>query len=543
MIKELYCELFKQQKIAFKQGLNVVLGDDVGSNSIGKSTALLAIDYMLGGNHYQNKSDIINHVGHHTVFASFVFNNENYYFARKTENSDTVFKSTSDYHIIEGSEMTLTQYRDFLQDKYSLDIFGCTLRTFIGLFARIYDRGNYIETLPLQEHQSESMESGIMRLVKIFGIYEEIETLDKNVKTLSERNKVLKKALSIDLIKGVKNKTEAKKIAGQIKSLQQDIDVLTVELTSREVPLNVVQLHKVLSIKEELAKIQVIKYKVDIKLRRIQNNLQQSKQNSVIDLAKLKMFFPEANIMEIAKINHFHSSLCNVLADEMTTQIASLTNYRAKLDACERNLLESIKEVVVETNATKIGVQQLAAMQKKMLELVEATSNYEKENSYNKEKKDAEVLYNNTLQKKLTEIQQFLNAKISDYNGTVYDNKKKPPLLTLQPKRYIYDCPDDEGTGSRYSGLVLFDLSVFKSTKVPVLFHDSLILKNIEDRAIETIMKLYETFNEKQIFIAFDKKTSYSKETQDIVIRNKVLELATNGYELFGEQWSRTKTE
>ena len=119
------------------------------------------------------------------------------------------------------------------------------------------------------------MESGIMRLVKIFGIYEEIETLDRNVKTLSERNKVLKKALSIDLIKGVKNKTEAKKIAGQIKSLQQDIDVLTVELTSREVPLNVVQLHKVLSIKEELAKIQAIKYKVDIKLRRIQNNLQQ----------------------------------------------------------------------------------------------------------------------------------------------------------------------------------------------------------------------------------------------------------------------------
>lgn len=40
-----------------------------------------------------------------------------------------------------------------------------------------------------------------------------------------------------------------------------------------------------------------------------------------------------------------------------------------------------------------------------------------------------------------------------------------------------------------------------------------------------------------------ESKTSYSKETQDIVIRNKVLELATNGHELFGEQWSRTKTE
>lgn len=541
MIKELYCKQFKQQKIAFKQGLNVVLGDDIGSNSIGKSTMLLAIDYMLGGNHYQSKSDIVNNVGHHTIFASFVFDNENFYFARKTENSDTVFRSTSDYHIIEGSEMTLTQYRDFLQDKYSLDVFGCTLRTFIGLFARIYDRGNYIETLPLQEHQSESMENGIMRLVKIFGLYEGIETLEKNVKNLSERNKVLKKALSIDLMKGVKNKTEAKKIEGQIKSLQQDIDVLTVELTSREVPLNVVQLHKVLEIKEELVKIQAIKYKVDIKLRRIQNNLQQSKRNCVIDLAKLKMFFPETNIMEIAKINHFHSSLCNVLADELTKQVDSLTTYRAKLDTCERNLLESIKEVVEDNNATKIGVQQLAAMQKKMWELVETTSNYEKENSYKKEKKDAEALYNNTQQQILTRIQQLLNAEISNYNGTVYDNKKKSPLLTLQPKRYIYDCPDDEGTGSRYSGLVLFDLSVFKSTRIPVLFHDSLILKNIEDKAVERIMKLYETFDNKQIFIAFDKKTSYSKETQNIVLRNKVLELAKNGNELFGKQWNRIK--
>lgn len=54
-------------------------------------------------------------------------------------------------------------------------------------------------------------------------------------------------------------------------------------------------------------------------------------------------------------------------------------------------------------------------------------------------------------------------------------------------------------------------------------------------------MKLYETFNNKQIFIAFDKKTSYSKETQNIVLRNKVLELAKNGNELFGKQWNRIK--
>ena len=229
MIKELYCERFKQQKIAFKQGLNVVLGDDVGSNSIGKSTMLLAIDYMLGGDHYQTKSDILRYVGHHTVFACFEFDGDKYYFARKTGNSDTVFKSSPDYKILPGEEITLNQYKKFLQDKYALNIFGCTFRTVIGLFARIYDRGNYIETSPLLEHPNEGCENCIKRLAKIFGVYEEVEALDKNVKSLAERNKVFMKALAIDLIKGAKNKTEFNKIDEQIKSLRQDIDVLTIE--------------------------------------------------------------------------------------------------------------------------------------------------------------------------------------------------------------------------------------------------------------------------------------------------------------------------
>ena len=143
------------------------------------------------------------------------------------------------------------------------------------------------------------------------------------------------------------------------------------------------------------------------------------------------------------------------------------------------------------------------------------------------------------MQKTLTSVQQVINSTISEYNDIVYNNSKKAPQLTLQPKKYIYNCPDDEGTGSRYSGLVLFDLAVLTCTKLPVLFHDSLILKNIEDKAIEKIMQLYDSFSNKQIFIAFDKKTAYTEKTQEIVIKNKVLELSPNGHELFGKQWSR----
>lgn len=539
MIKEIFCDKFKKQQVPFKDGLNVVLGDDSGANSIGKSTMLLVIDYMLGGKHYQTKSDIIGHVGHHTIFVCFEFDGEKFYFARKTEQSDTVFKSSPDYKILDGKEMTLLQYRKFLQDKYELNIYGCTLRTFIGLFARIYDRGNYMETLPLLEHHGDSSENSIKRLVKIFGVYEDVGTLDLNLKNLKERNDLFKKALAIDLIKGPKNKKELKNNEGQINSLQQEIDILSLELTNREVSLGTLQLKKVLEIKEELAKFQTLKNKNDSKIRRIQNNLNSTKTVSIIDLEKLKKFFPEANFLEITKINNFHSTLCTALSDEMTNKIKSLEMLNKQLESEVKKLLQSIENVVSETNSTKIGVQQLAQMQRQMYELITENSTYEKKTSFAKEKKDAEDLYNDTLQKILTSVQQVMNTKILEYNGIVYNNTKKTPQLTLQPKKYIYDCPDDEGTGSRYSGLVLFDLAVLGCTKLPVLFHDSLILKNIEDNAIEKIMQLYDSFSNKQIFIAFDKKTAYTEDTQKIVDKNIVLKLSPNGHELFGKSWSR----
>lgn len=500
---------------------------------------LLVIDYMLGGNHYQMKDDIFTHVGHHVIFVKFDFSGEQYCFARKTAESDTVYKSSLDYQILEEEKMTLSQYCIFLQEKFSLDAYSCTLRTFIGLFARIYDRGNYYETLPLQEHHSESRESSVKRLVKMFGLYKQIEELDLNVKSLKERNTIFKKALAIDLIKGAKTKKQQKETIEQIKALQQDIDVLTIELSTMEVPLDTVQLQKVLGIKEELAKLQAIKAKVESQIKQIQRSLDSTRKENVVDLGKLKRFFPNVNLLEISQINHFHESLCVALADEMKSKIGELSAYKEELEINERNILLSVKEVMTEPNPAKIGVQQLAAKEKKMMELIAANSAYEKKTSFLKECKDAEKLYINAYQKILTGIQQQINAIILNFNDFVYANAKKAPQLTLLPKNYIYDCPDDEGTGSRFSGLILFDLAVLKCTSLPVLFHDSLILKNIEDKAIEKIMQLYESFTNKQIFIAFDKKTAYTDKTKEIVNKNKILELVPNGYELFGKQWSR----
>ncbi len=63
MLKEIYCSKFKiggkngetRPAIQFHEGLNVVIGDSNRSNSIGKSTMLMIIDFVFGGTDYIHK--------------------------------------------------------------------------------------------------------------------------------------------------------------------------------------------------------------------------------------------------------------------------------------------------------------------------------------------------------------------------------------------------------------------------------------------------------------------------------------------------------
>lgn len=66
----------ERPSIHFKEGLNVILGKEDGENSIGKSSAMLAIDFVFGGNTYID-SDGVKHIGHHTIFFAFEFDGKN----------------------------------------------------------------------------------------------------------------------------------------------------------------------------------------------------------------------------------------------------------------------------------------------------------------------------------------------------------------------------------------------------------------------------------------------------------------------------------
>lgn len=74
MLKQVKCSLFNQTLIEFHAGLNIVLGDDEAKNSIGKSSALLVIDFAMGGNSLLvDDAGVIKVLGNHSYEITFDF--------------------------------------------------------------------------------------------------------------------------------------------------------------------------------------------------------------------------------------------------------------------------------------------------------------------------------------------------------------------------------------------------------------------------------------------------------------------------------------
>lgn len=147
-----------------------------------------------------------------------------------------------------------------------------------------------------------------------------------------------------------------------------------------------------------------------------------------------------------------------------------------------------------------------------------------------KENRDADA-------ERLKTIKQQQFALVSyRLNDNIYKGSYNAPVLEFTDNGYIFFTPDDTGAGIAYKGLVVYDLAVLGLTKLPILVHDSVVLKQISDDAIERIIELYSSCG-KQVIITLDKQDSYSEKTGELLSESAVLNLGNNGKELFGRSW------
>ena len=68
--------------VLFHSGLNVILGDANATNSVGKSTMLMVVDFAFGGKDLLlHNDDVVKELGHHEYLFTFQFADEVYRFA------------------------------------------------------------------------------------------------------------------------------------------------------------------------------------------------------------------------------------------------------------------------------------------------------------------------------------------------------------------------------------------------------------------------------------------------------------------------------
>lgn len=214
----------------------------------------------------------------------------------------------------------------------------------------------------------------------------------------------------------------------------------------------------------------------------------------------------------------------------------NVTNYYPYIRDCFKELEAQLQELVQNPNLSKVVLTRHAELLREKDRMQKENDAYEKLQQL-KEARDADAERLKTIkQRQLALISYRLNEEMSRLNDAIYEGSYNAPILDFTDTGYDFFTPDDTGTGIAYKGLVVYDLAVLSLTKLPILVHDSVVLKQISDDAIEKIIELYSSCG-KQVIIALDKQDSYSEKTSRLLGESAVLRLSSNGQELFGRSW------
>lgn len=532
MLAEIRCEKFNQKVVSFHNGLNVVLGDDKATNSIGKTTLLMIIDFIFGGNTYiSNGTDIIENIGSHEFKFRFDFGDERLYFIRDTDNYK--FVSVCDEHYSKKNEISLEEYKKIIFAKYELDFLGNNTRTIISTCSRIWGKDNYTVDKPLKTKDSKN-DTAITNLIKLFNKYSFIESLEIQINKIKNQNTTIRDAIKSDLIPTINkkqyenNKAELTELGKKIEEFKKNVDDFNLDLKS-------LMSEELIELKNQKNSLCIKKSQLLNKIKRIENNLNSDDIKIKNKFNKLIEFFPSINMEKLNEINDFHNKISYSLKNELIKEKEQLNALLDIVKTDIENITSEMEKKIKIKNTSSYSVERLADLLTKENNLKQINQYYEKVESNKTSLKDVKEELSTIKTNILSEISNLINIEMYNYFNVIYKDKRTSPTFSINLETYNLKRSGDTGTGSAYINLIAFDLSLFKITKLPILIHDTIMFKNVEVPAFENLTKIYNSFT-KQIFISIDEIYRFSQETKNILNDRKVIALDEKNT-LFIKNW------
>lgn len=522
--------------IIFDKGLNVVKGPDNFVNSIGKSTFLMVIDFVFGGEDYIGKlRNVHKYVGDHEINFTFSFDKE-YHFCRSTETPSIIIVCNKDY-VKTDTRWSVIDFNKWLKDKYEITN-TLSFRQIVGRFFRIYNRENLDEQLPLRMHNDETKTKSIEALIRLFDMYGPIERSSQEAKESDDRKTAFSDAQKFEYIPKITKSTYNKNLK-EIENLETTKNELADKSSKNLLDLDSEKASVILKLKNELSSFRKQRSKLYYKLNNLRKDNSAENKKYQADFSMLKEFFPNVNEERLQTVELFHKDITNIMSSELKEAEKKTWNLISLLTAQIEYLEEELNKVQNVSSISKIVLDEYAKTDKRLNALRNENESYDKLNELDEiqKHKKGELIKNTMLQATL--LQEKINDEIVKLNTKIFDeNFNSPRLTVISPTQYEFYTPDDDGTGTNYKGMVLLDLSCLSLTSLPSIIHDSILLKNISMASVEKIFELYNSFD-KQIFVAFDNVSSYTEKTKEIINSNTILSLDDEKETLFGIRFGK----
>lgn len=555
MLVEVRCNKFisngkVREPIRFHAGLNVVLGDDNGSNSIGKSTFLMILDFVFGGIDYIQKCvDVQENVKEHTICFAFDFGGQMYYFSRNTIDYNKIVKCDAGYQALPDEKpLSLQKYGEFLCEQYALSAEGTTWRGAIARFIRVYKRDTLDEERPLRSSKDENTADAIKGYMRLYDRYSSVEAQIKQAaKAEDEKETFRKSTQEYNHVRAAKNDKEKAANETRIAELEQQEQALIADSDRGLLDLDSMTAQRLSELNEALINYRREKALVQTQLNSVRRDMTGEKRSFKRTFTDLERFFPNEEFHTLEEIEHFHQKLTKILEQEFAETERSLATTYALLGSEIAAIQKQITEIKNVPNVSQAILKEFAQITTELNNLKKANENYDELQRLKHTAADYAETRDAVIANELLAIESTVNQKMRSINLEILDDATHmPPVLRLEKlNKYAFNTPNDGGTGAQYRGLITFDLANMAVTPVPFVVHDSVLLKNIERAVFSAIIRVYhnQKQQDKQVFMAYDTLDAYDKETRELVEENTVLRLSPGGNELFGWAWNKEKQD
>lgn len=546
MLTEIYCKEFKDNgmtrpPIRFHRGLNVVLGSENATNSIGKSTALLAIDFAFGGSTYVKAGDIADHIGPHVIYFTFEFDNTTFRFSRHTGNPKVVCVCDDGYCAIESWE--IKKFTSWLLERYDMTFLHGSFRDLTSGYFRIYGKDNYDETRPLKAFAHDSAEKGVKRLLKLFGEYGSINQLQKECDLAQEKKSAFASARKHAFVVPASSAAEKKRNQVEITELRQRLDELARQSSEGLANVDPIVADHVASVERDISSLRKQKDRLTAQLTAMRDDLSIEPYKGTNSFSRLQDYFPGVDVRELGEIELFHKKITNVLKGEHRNAERELQAKIEMLETKIHALEEELTDVRLTPSVSSAVLESYADLFHRIKQLESANECFEEQKALGDEVKRCNSALRKGTENILNSVENLINNELDSRNAQVCDSIKTAPRISIPDlKHYSFVMPNDMGTGSQTRGMFLLDYVLLDKSALPAFAHDTNTIKQIQDDVMINLLELYSTSG-KQIFVALDKAESYSDGVLPRVVEeNTVLRLGP-GHELFGYSWNEVTGE